>query len=69
MSWHLAVHAMTDGVRQQASVTPAGAKPGLLTLTVYDDAFASIDLTPTQARDLAAILTACANEIEGEAND
>lgn len=66
MSWQHVVYAMTDGVRQQAVVTPGSTKTGVLYLSIYDDAFASIVLTPTQARDLAAILAAIANEIEGE---
>ena len=66
MSGKRVVHATTEGIRQQAVVTPGSTKAGVLYLSIYDDAFASIVLTPTQARDLAAILTACANEIEGE---
>ena len=66
MSRKHVVYAMTDGVRQQAVVTPGSTKTGVLYLSIYDDAFASIVLTPTQARDLAAILAAIANEIEGE---
>ena len=67
MSWKRVVDAMTDGVRQQAVVTPGSKKTGVLYLSIYDDAFASIVLTPAQAREIAAHLTACANEIEGEA--
>lgn len=66
MSRKHVVHATTDGVRQQAVVTPGSTKTGVLYLSIYDDAFASIVLTPTQAREIAAHLTACANEIEGE---
>ena len=66
MSWKHVVYAMTHDVRQQAVVTPGSTKAGVLYLSIYDDAFASIVLTPTQAREIAAHLTACANEIEGE---
>lgn len=67
MSRKHVVYAMTDGVRQQAVVTPGSTKTGVLCLSIYDDAFASIVLTPTQARALAAILAACADTVEGEA--
>ena len=46
MSWKHVVYAMTHDVRQQAVVTPGSTKAGVLYLSIYDDAFASIVLTP-----------------------
>ena len=69
MSRKHVVYAMTDGVRQQAVVTPGSTKTGVLYLSIYDDAFASIVLTPDQAREIAAHLTACAATAEGENHD
>lgn len=64
MSGRLIAQSDTDGVQERVYIDPDGMVSGHVALTVFDGQFATIDLTPTQARELAAHLTDWADQME-----
>ena len=64
MSGRLIAQGDTDGVEERVYIDPEGMVPGHVALTIFDGQFATIDLTPDQARAVAAHLTDWADQME-----
>lgn len=64
MSGVLIADGETEGVQERLWIDRSGIVPGHAALTVFDGQFATIDLTPTQAREVAAHLTDWADKQE-----
>ena len=64
MSGVLITGGETEGVQERLWIDPSGMVPGHAALTVFDGQFATIDLTPTQAREVAAYLADWADKQE-----
>ena len=64
MSGRLIAQGDSDGVEERVYIDPEGMVPGHVALTIFDGQFATIDLTPAEARAVAVHLTDWADQME-----